>query len=645
MKIFITGATGLIGRRLVLDRLLRGEQVTLVSRDAGRAERLFAAGANPNIHVVQGHVARPGPWQVHVGACDAVIHLAGAPIAGRRWNDAYKKELWNSRVNSTVAMVEAITQAEHPPGTFLCASAVGIYGSRGDQELDESTLIQPDSFITRLGAAWEEAAHHAASTATRVVNLRTGIVLDARGGALEKMRLPFRFFMGSWLGSGRQYLPWVHHADITGLIDLALRIPSISGPLNLVSPNPLKNKAFLKTLGRVLHRPCWLPAPTFALRLALGEFAHELVASQRVIPSRAQQFGYQFRFPEAEAALKDVLTPPVPNAPTGAPLPDAPPSPGALLDDDIDPPDSIDQPLPTVLIRPREPVRLLALGMDGALLGQSGVTSRELKRACAAAQQAGCVIVPASARPPRGIAPVAKALGILSPIIAYNGAVIWNPLAGEAQFHEPLNAELALQIAGAVRQVHPRALITFESLDTWFTDILPEPAPGESVPSLTAMLGEPTAVKPLHLCVDRPLSTLNIMGSVEEIALVFPVLRNEFWQTGRVALFQPAFGHLQVLHPRADKSTALQRIATRMHIAAAGVLAIGDGIEDAGMLSWAGRSVALAHAPVALRRLADGVMPGRTDLGVAHAIHRLILQPGQVNGSAPPASTEGPERL
>ena len=308
MRIFITGATGLLGRRLVADRLQRGDSVVVLSRDRARARRRLKVDKDARIEVVKGDPAANGRWKDAVDGCGAVIHLAGQPVADRRWSVAYKKLLRDSRVLSTRRVAGAICASRGRPGVFICASATGYYGDTGDQPTAETGKAGRD-FLARLCTAWEVESEKAWSQQTRVVRLRLGIVLDRKGGALRKMMRPFRFFLGGRLGSGRQYVPWIHWRDVLGIIDLVLSNAEVRGPINVTSPNPVTNRAFSRALGDVMDRPVWLPAPRFALRLALGGFADCLLMSQRVVPEAALRYGYEFQHPKLRPALDAMLKP------------------------------------------------------------------------------------------------------------------------------------------------------------------------------------------------------------------------------------------------------------------------------------------------------------------------------------------------
>jgi len=253
MRILITGATGLIGRRLTLDRLEREDQVVIVSRNADGAERLFAAHANQNITVISGDTSYPGDWQDAVSGCDAVIHLAGAGIADKRWSKQYKKTIHSSRIDSTHQIVQAIESAPDRPQVLINASAVGYYGNTGQVEVDE-TAPSGNDFLAKLTVKWEEQALKAESLIQRVVMLRFGIVFDDRGGAFQQMLKPFKLMMGGPLGSGKQYMPWIHWRDVVGIVEFALKNKQLVGPVNVVAPETTTNRAFARTLGLILHQ-------------------------------------------------------------------------------------------------------------------------------------------------------------------------------------------------------------------------------------------------------------------------------------------------------------------------------------------------------------------------------------------------------
>jgi hypothetical protein len=244
-----------------------------------------------------------------VEGADAVIHLAGASIAGHRWTDAWKRELRDSRVAATNRLVASLQRLHRPPQIFIAASAIGFYGNRGDEELTESSPEGTD-FLAQLTVDWETESARAAESGARVIILRFSVILAKQGGALPQMALPFRLGVGGRIGSGRQWISWITLDDVVGIIRFALETNLVSGPANAVSPNPARNAEFSSSLARVLHRPAIFPTPSFALRLALGEMADSLLlASQRVYPSKLEQLGYRFHYPDLGPALTAVLRP------------------------------------------------------------------------------------------------------------------------------------------------------------------------------------------------------------------------------------------------------------------------------------------------------------------------------------------------
>ena len=293
MKIVVAGASGLIGRRLVKELRGRGDEVLALVRRTQDVE-----GAQAVVWDGRG----PGQWRSVIDGADAVVNLAGATVA-RRWNDAVKREILESRTQSTKALVEAIAAAVRKPRVLVNASAVGYYGGRGDDLIDESAGPGTD-FLSGVVKAWEEEA---AKAPVRNVFLRTGIVLSQTGGALEKMLPPFKAFVGGPIGSGRQWMPWIHIDDEVLAIIWAIDHADVSGPVNLTAPTPVTMGEFAKTLGKVLHRPSWAPVPGAALKVLLGEFATALLEGQRAVPARLQKSGYPFRFSELSGALEDLL--------------------------------------------------------------------------------------------------------------------------------------------------------------------------------------------------------------------------------------------------------------------------------------------------------------------------------------------------
>ncbi len=302
MRIFVTGGSGLVGRRLIPRLLERGDQVTVLTRSPDRAR----AGLGSQVELAQGDPVQTGPWMAAVSGCQAVVNLVGEGIFNARWSDSFKAVLRESRVKSTENLVAAIRDAQHRPENFVSGSAIGYYGFHGDEDLTEESP-PGDDFLAKLCVDWEAAAQRAEDLGVRVTVLRTGVVLDKAGGALKQMMLPFKLFVGGKVGSGKQWISWIHHADEVGIILLALENPQSRGPLNAAAPNPVTNAQLAKALGSAMSRPSFMPTPGFALSLALGERACLVLDGQRVLPCRALALGYAFQFPNVHAALNEIM--------------------------------------------------------------------------------------------------------------------------------------------------------------------------------------------------------------------------------------------------------------------------------------------------------------------------------------------------
>jgi hypothetical protein len=297
MRVVIAGGTGLLGAPLVARLRTEGHEVTVLTRRGGAPER--------GTQVWQPDGAA-GPWASALDGADAAVNLAGESIADRRWSAARKQQLLDSRLRATRSLVAAIAAVPRPPGVLLSASAVGYYGPRGDEIVTEETRGGHD-FLGRLAAAWEAAAEAGGSARTRVVLLRTGLVLTPDGGALGRMLLPFKLGVGGPLGTGRQYMPWIHLADWLALVAFLLPRPDATGPFNATAPAPVTNAEFSATLARVLRRPGVMRVPAFALRLAFGELADALLTGQRVVPARVEALGFRFEWPDIEGTLRNLL--------------------------------------------------------------------------------------------------------------------------------------------------------------------------------------------------------------------------------------------------------------------------------------------------------------------------------------------------
>lgn len=293
MRIVVAGGSGFLGEPLVRSLIGRGDDVAVLSRNPGRVN----AGRG-----VAWDGRTQGAWTSEIAAADAVVNLAGENVGDGRWTDARKARLLSSRLDATGAIVQALRDAPRPDRVLVNASAVGYYGFRNEAEADE-TAPRGDGFLAELVQRWEAAARDAEAVA-RVVVLRFGVVLAADGGALKKMMLPFKLGGGGPVGSGRQWMSWIDREDAVRIVAWAIDTPSARGVYNATAPEPVCNGDFARSLGRALHRPSLIPAPAFALRLAFGEMAEEiLLGGQRVVPRRAEQEGFRFEAPTLEASL------------------------------------------------------------------------------------------------------------------------------------------------------------------------------------------------------------------------------------------------------------------------------------------------------------------------------------------------------
>lgn len=299
MKILITGGTGFIGQSLSPALLADGHSITVLSRYPNKVPSIFGDQIQPlnSLH----HLA-------HTDHFDAVINFAGAPIFSKRWTDERKQVLLDSRVNTTQKLIEYIDRATTKPKVLLSGSAIGFYGDQGDTIIDESTPpSSQDDFGHQLCAAWEASAKKAKEQGVRVCLLRTGLVLGKEGGFLQPMILPFKMGLGGKLGTGTQWMPWIHMDDYVAICKELLDNDALEGTFNLTAPNPVTNLDFTRTLAKQLKRPAFLTTPAWALNFLLGEMSQLLLGSQRVMPKRMADSGFQFKYTELEAALADVL--------------------------------------------------------------------------------------------------------------------------------------------------------------------------------------------------------------------------------------------------------------------------------------------------------------------------------------------------
>jgi len=294
MNVLITGATGLIGSALTKKLLSQGHQITALTRHIDAAQ----AKLGRDVNFINSLASLP-----NLNHFNAVINLAGEPIVNKRWSAAQKEVLEKSRWGITEQLVELFKKSKAPPSVFISGSAVGVYGKQGRRPIDETGESQHQNFSRRLCVTWEEIAMSVDSPSTRVCLLRTGIVLAQNGGALKKLLLPFKLGLGGPIGHGHHFMPWIHIDDMVDAILFLMRQDNCNGPFNLTAPNPVSNKVFSKTLGKVLSRPTLFPTPPLMLKLLFGEMSELLLEGQNAVPTKLEKCGYQFHYTELEPAL------------------------------------------------------------------------------------------------------------------------------------------------------------------------------------------------------------------------------------------------------------------------------------------------------------------------------------------------------
>ncbi|MCX7854808.1 MAG: TIGR01777 family oxidoreductase [Anaerolineae bacterium] len=300
-RIIITGGTGLIGRALAAELVAAGYEVVVLSRNPQRAHGL---PTGVRIEAWDGHTSQG--WGHLADGADAIVNLAGENIAGGRWTAERKRRIRQSRLDAGQAVVEAVRAAKQKPAVVVQASGIGYYGPHGDEEVAEN-FAPGEDFLGRLAVEWEASTAPVERLGVRRVVIRTGVVLSREGGALPRLVLPFRFFLGGPLGSGRQWVPWIHITDEARAIRFLLEKEDARGPYNLAAPHPVTNRELARALGHVLRRPAWFPVPAPALRLVLGEMSAVLLTGQRATPKRLLGEGFIFQFPEVGPALQNLL--------------------------------------------------------------------------------------------------------------------------------------------------------------------------------------------------------------------------------------------------------------------------------------------------------------------------------------------------
>ncbi|MEH2181145.1 thylakoid membrane protein ThyD [Nostoc sp.] len=321
MKVAITGATGFVGSRLIQRLHKEGHKIVVLTRNTTFAQKVFPSEAFPNVEIVAYTPNASGSWQSVIASCDGVVNLAGEPIGEGRWTSERKQQIFNSRKLGTQKIVEAIVSANSKtavattevtsatrclPSVLINASAIGYYGTSETATFDETSLSGND-FLAQVCQSWEAEARKVKDAGVRLVILRFGIVLG-NGGALGKMIPPFKLFAGGPIGSGRQWFSWIHIDDLVNLILQALTKPEIEDVYNATAPNPVRMADLSQTLGKVMNRPSWLPVPAFAIEALLGDGAIVVLEGQQVIPKRTMQIGFEYKYPNLQSALTQILS-------------------------------------------------------------------------------------------------------------------------------------------------------------------------------------------------------------------------------------------------------------------------------------------------------------------------------------------------
>ena len=302
-RILITGATGFVGRPLSIALVEAGYEVVALSRRRAKAEDIFAG----RVKVVEWDAVTASRWSEWADGALAIVNLAGDNIGAGRWSEKKKKLILESRLNAGAAVTEAIRSAEHKPQVLIQASGVGCYGDRGDELLDENSSSGV-GFLADVARQWEASVRDVPGMGVRLATIRLGVVLGPHGGVMSRLIPPFSFFVGGHPGSGRQWLPWVHIDDVIGVVRFLVESADCEGPFNVTTPEPTLSKDFYNFLGKAMHRPACFPMPAFALKLALGEMATELLLpSTKVVPKKLLDAGYEFKFPDPATAFSDIL--------------------------------------------------------------------------------------------------------------------------------------------------------------------------------------------------------------------------------------------------------------------------------------------------------------------------------------------------
>lgn len=597
MRIVVIGGTGSIGRRLVPALLARGDHVVLISRRPRDGRRLFEGhdrGQTGRLEVAPGDCQFPGPWQAAIAGADAVVHLAGASVAEGRWSRRVREAIERSRIDSTHQVVAAIEDAVERPPTLVAASATGIYGDAGDETVGER-FPPGKGFLADLCVRWEEEARRAEAFGVRVVRARIGVVLDEHGPALRTMLPWFRAGLGAILGTGRQYLPWIHHADCVEALLRCIDRRTLLGPVNVTAPQPCTQRDFAKAMAKAVGRPVFLRAPRWAVRLAVGGIADEVFRSQRAVPKALVEDGMTFAAESIDAAFDLLLEEEERSLPANARRRRAAEATGQR------PSASLPKPA-----RPTAKPRLVVVGAEGMLADDDGRPRPGVREAIRAASSHGCAVVVATERSSVGAAWL-LADPLLHPIaIVSNGAVLWNEREGAAVHVERIDQPTLAAILLAVRRASPEVAVLFEG-DRWLASDRELPA------GLAPVTGTLSLRLGLNELPPHPVARLHLVGTPEVVAAARVAVESPFWRERKVALFARGATRLVVTSPLVDRAVAAQRIARRLGATRQEVVAFVGSLDDLGLADWCGFAVASPDAPDAVRRLAGATVEASAD--------------------------------
>ncbi|MDG2424168.1 MAG: TIGR01777 family oxidoreductase [Phycisphaerales bacterium] len=561
MRIFVTGGSGTVGRRLLMDRLRRGDEVLALTRNASKLkERLGIAHENlpGELKVIEGDPTVPGTWQASIDGCDAVVHLAGAGIMDQRWSSAYCATIRESRIDSTYQVVRAIKQASHRPRVLLNASAIGFYGDRDDRQLDE-TDDPGTGFLAETCAEWESQALKAESCC-RVICMRFGMILDHDGGALPRMLRIFKLGLGGRLGSGRQYVSWITCQDVIAMIEHFFRRSEIRGPVNVVSPDPVTNRAFTGELARIVRRPAWFPVPRFALKLVLGGAAEIVFSSQRVVPKIVLSTPFEWMSPTIHRGLRSVIR-----------------------DQDRDPE------TPTC--------GMVVIEIDSLSPG-----APLLRRVLRQVDEAGARVVLATSMGPEGAREFLVQSRVDCPVIAADGAVIIQRDVDSVLHRCTIPPETQAGLLAIIAGCDSSLEVTLEDLA-----------------GKRRVTNEPASTQPIQDCIRIRLS-----GTAKGLDSFLQTIGPDWWQPGHVQIHRDRPGRVEVLVGMAERSVAVQWLARRWNVDREEVNAILSGVRSSGLAQWCGQSIALHDAPQQVSQFCDRILELKGIDGVADAVDSFL---------------------